>query len=335
MTDMPENIEDFENTENTEDILGLLIDYHLRQLSADRAAYVEKLIARNTEIARLNAGLANTFKLLDSQQPGEPAEDLPERIMQAVRSDSLPSTEESRPTIRRIFSFRELVATAASIAIIVILSTSMAGKARFEARKFQCRANLGAVGQGVASYASQFDNQLPYVSLPSKGVWVQRDTGRARRPHLFLLLRLQHVQPTDLICPNTRAEPVNVELVSAANDFPSNKNVSYSFQNLFGDKHFTARQRALRWSVAAKMPIMADRTPLLQAKGIVLRLNPSAKSSNHSGKGQNVLFLDGAVQWTDQAGVGLDGDNIWQAGNLQNYSGAEIPVSPTDTFLAP
>jgi len=318
-----------------ENILELLIDYHLQQLPADQAAYVEGLIDQNERVARLNAGLSNTLKLLDGCTTPEPPEDLPDRIVQAVHSDARPQPEESRPVIRRIFSFRELVATAASIALIAMLAMSVTGNARMEARRLKCSANLGAIGQGITSYASQFPNQLPYVSLPSNTGWLQPETGKVRRPHLFLLVKLNHIRPEDLICPETKCKAAPARLLMRMNDFPSNENVSYSFQNLFGENRFTAQQRALRWKAAEHMAIMADRTPLLTLGKGGLRLTPSARSPNHRGKGQNVMFLNGTVKWTVQPRVGIDGDNIWQAADLLDYNGTETPVSATDSFLAP
>jgi len=321
MPDLPENI------------LELLIDYHLGHLSTEQASYVQQLIDQNPKVAELNAGLGTTFRLLDFYPVPHAPQDLPKKIMQAVRQAEDKPHEQLRPTLRRIYSMREFLATAASIAIIFIIVLSYSNRARFEARKLRCKANLAAVGQGLQAYANQFPDQLPYVALPANTNWLHIETGKVRRPHLFLLVKRKQIQPKDLICPSTKHKHLQVRLVDTLDDFPSNENVSYSFQNLFGENRFTAPQRAQRWQMAQSMPIMADRTPLLFGGGVRGRLNPIARSPNHARKGQNVLCLDGHVFWTDKPDVGISKDNIWQAGNLQDYNGSETPVSPTDAFL--
>ena len=58
-------------------------------------------------------------------------------------------------------------------------------------------------------------------------------------------------------------------------------------------------------------------------------------SENHSGAGQNVLYMDGHVTWTAQCRVGVNGDNIWLAQGVYVYTGSEKPRSPADAFLLP
>ena len=65
---------------------------------------------------------------------------------------------------------------------------------------------------------------------------------------------------------------------------------------------------------------MADRTPLFKGGRLNTAFRPLSQSPNHSsllGRGQNVLFLDGRSVWHERPVVGVNSDNIWQAGKLK------------------
>jgi hypothetical protein len=59
-----------------------------------------------------------------------------------------------------------------------------------------------------------------------------------------------------------------------------------------------------------------------------------ANSSSHRGKGQNVLFSDGTVEFTSQRIFGQD-DDIFTVRDQQVYRGIETPSCETDVFLVP
>jgi hypothetical protein len=56
-------------------------------------------------------------------------------------------------------------------------------------------------------------------------------------------------------------------------------------------------------------------------------------STNHKGKGQNLLFGDGSAQFK-RARIVL-GDDIFTIKGKNIYSGSEMPFSDEDIFLAP
>ena len=39
--------------------------------------------------------------------------------------------------------------------------------------------------------------------------------------------------------------------------------------------------------------------------------------------------------WATSPNVGISHDNIWQIGQRVNYTGRELPASPTDSFMIP
>ena len=61
----------------------------------------------------------------------------------------------------------------------------------------------------------------------------------------------------------------------------------------------------------------------------------ASAGDNHQGAGQNVLYLDGHVSWSDTAQAGVRGNNIFLAEGIFHYRGDETPAGPTDTFLLP
>jgi len=271
-------------------------------------------------------------------------EDLEDRILSTLRLQKhtvetlLQEYTPVAPSRHRIIfnRFVDFMATAAAVVLItsaVLLSTNYS---RQQARKVLCQGQLGALGQGILSYANDYYNQLPVANVASNSPWYDSSQKQPRRAHLYLLVKGGYSTPELLVCPEDGSKPFKIKNLTALDDFPAGSVVSYSFQNVNGDRHFKPGELQLRWQQAQNMPVMADRTPLL----VKDQLNPELKtgrdvSVNHGMKGQNILILDGRVTWQRTAMFGPQQDNIWQAGQIRKYSGQEMPVSATDSFLAP
>ena len=82
------------------------------------------------------------------------------------------------------------------------------------------------------------------------------------------------------------------------------------------------------------MAILGDANPLFDGDAItsllgedVSQLNSGSHGKN---KGQNVLYLSGRVVFTRSPNVGVEGDNIWQAGEqlLATLRGAPVGEMP-------
>lgn len=74
----------------------------------------------------------------------------------------------------------------------------------------------------------------------------------------------------------------------------------------------------------SQLPLMADRPPLDQDLA-----DPTRYSPNHAGRGQNVLFVDGHVQFFKTRAAGIDGDDIFLSHNKLIEAGRD----PTDSVL--
>jgi len=59
----------------------------------------------------------------------------------------------------------------------------------------------------------------------------------------------------------------------------------------------------------------------------------NARSINHYGSGQNVLFVDNSVEFNRDRMH--SGDDIYTVRGTESYTGYESPSDEKDTFLAP
>jgi hypothetical protein len=87
------------------------------------------------------------------------------------------------------------------------------------------------------------------------------------------------------------------------------------------------------------MAVLSDANPLFDHSAVrtLFRENLNELNSHAHGRGagQNVLYVSGRVMFAKAPTVGVAGDNIWQAGDLTDYTGAEVPQYLTDSFLVP
>lgn len=321
-----------------------MIEYRLRLMAADERARFAKRLAEDDDFQARYHEVTGSLDALDEYNILAP-KDLQENILSAVRTGRLIETQRGQPAKRGdrlavLSGFRELLAAAAAILIVVSTWTVTARSVRHQSLKTLCSSQLGAVGTAIARYAHDHRDNLPVAKVAGGETWYDAKTGRPRRPHLFIIVKNRYVSPRVLVCP--AGTKVKLRLPAdwrEQDDFHPAMHVTYSFQNLYGDNRFSPRQRRQRWDSPAHMAIMADQTPLLQNDKLLHAFKPLSQSPNHDramvGKGQNILFLDGRVIWQQAPVVGLVRDNIWQAGTLDTYTGTEVPTEPTDSFLAP
>lgn len=328
-----------------------LIDYYLGKINDPKEREtILKVISTNYHIKRLSNNIRKICIILGLYRIEEPDE-LGEKIKQLIRKEeekirtkeaSYTLTLEQEPLKdkgsyqsrgRRIF---DTIGVAASIVLIISAIMLSTTHARRTARKVLCQSNIASIGRGILSYAIDFPNELPFAKT-AESLWYDPEKKTPKRPHLFILVKFNYVRPESFICPQENRNSFPIEDLAKLDDFPQGMPVSYSFQNLFGDEKFSPKERARRWQEAENFIILADKAPFVN-KGATLIVTTSGKvnSPNHSElNGQNILRLNGAVNWLTQPTFGPKRDNIWQAGDKYIYTGREIPSSATDIFLAP
>ncbi len=221
----------------------------------------------------------------------------------------------------------------------------------------------GPVHPGGAQFRDTWDH-------PGTGLWPDsRHTGNAG--NLYLLVRLQLAGTQDFICPASADKPALGWPSSGRTGFmsfrkgadrftdqqwkflqeSSGRHCSYSYQNMlgyrFGDPAVASPQAAFVHLERSPgdLAILADHNPYTAIRAsdrerLDPAEHPAANSLNHAGRGQNVLYLDGRVQWhtSPECGAELpDGsrDNIYRPARGQVCDPENIPRHQKDSYLVP
>jgi prepilin-type processing-associated H-X9-DG protein len=146
---------------------------------------------------------------------------------------------------------------------------------------------------------------------------------------LYLLVRTEALDPDVFICPSTAdiADDFGGRTALSRSNFSDvRQNLSYSVQNPYVDG-----ANAFTWStrLSSDFAVVADRNP-----GSVNGHMPTTQhisepwlvnSRNHQGRGQNVLYVDGRVEFHSTPLAGVKNDHIYL--NRRN----ELLGSPVDS----
>ena len=328
-----------EEPNRAESAESLLIDYVWGQGDPATRQQIEQRLGSDPSFKQLHDDLARTHRAVNLTPQVEPPDDLVAktiaRIRQARQVDALITRQElSRTGATPTFSLRELIGVAAAVIILAMLFVPSIQQARRVATQAQCAAYAGQIGTGILSYANDNNECLPMASggssrwLPGDKEPVVSNSGA-----LFQLVRRRYAPPQIFVCPGTSQRAGDSAVANGTHDFASAGNITYSYQHAVG-----APMRGNDLNLAAvsdKMAILSDATPLFENGRFQPDRMAKANSKNHNGDGQNVLYLNGHVDWRTQAQVGVQGNNIFLAEGIYKYQGNERPVSATDTFLLP
>jgi type II secretory pathway pseudopilin PulG len=187
---------------------------------------------------------------------------------------------------------------------------------------------------------------------------------------LFLLLRTQDITTGVFVCPSSNAEAWDygggsntaqnwVNFQQTPPGTGSFKNLSYSYENPFPSSTAISNGWRLNTSLPADYAVASDINPgttvpsttysvtsvPTSAAASTMRL---ANSANHEQDGQEVLFGDGHVDWSNNPFCGTQRDNIFtgrvngpitnpfsSGGTCAKGSSATSPYDPTDSILLP
>ncbi len=159
---------------------------------------------------------------------------------------------------------------------------------------------------------------------------------------LFLLLRTQQISAEVFTCPSSSAEKdtfkrgnneqLTLEQCGNFGDDGSGrvtKYLSYGYANPYGSSASVSRGYRLNLGGNPELAIMADMGPGTRGSGdnVYASTDPNASqsvlkaanSNNHGKEGQNVLYLDGHVDWQTSAYVGIRRNNIYVADTAHVY----------------
>ncbi|MFG0330377.1 MAG: hypothetical protein ACF8PN_10815 [Phycisphaerales bacterium] len=255
---------------------------------------------------------------------------LVERTLAAIRQSdrysfarALEGRQRSRPAA---FSWQEFAGAAAAFLVLSSMSSVMLSNSRSLAQQQTCRSHMQSAGFGFASYANDFGGAMPineeYLDT------VDWRATRANQANLFELARKGYATLWCLSCPNNQWFKYD-DAILANDNWPDDTQVSFSYQNMFGENRPT-------WAAPTRMAVLADRNPLIDRQILDLNEPVTAESNSfsHFGAGQNVLFNDGSCEFKNSPNV--DGDNIWTANGqseLDRLTGSERPAAAYDAML--
>ncbi len=252
-------------------------------------------------------------------------------------------TGSIRPTQRTAFTFLELLVVLVLIVFCSAISLAGLARARETANRVKCGSNLRQIGQAMMLYANENNGHYPrtfydpkrdaptaYTHSESANPFKDSPDANDVTAALFLLLRTQDLTAAVFVCPSDFRSPWdygpkgNVQFVS---NFPDANHLSYGLTNPYASE--AAVKDGFKWKsdLKADFALAADINP---GSDILTKLTDTSpreqiekgNSNNHQREGQNVLYGDLHVDFTQSPLCGVDQDNIYTYG----VSGAKQPT---------
>lgn len=214
------------------------------------------------------------------------------------------------PKFNKGFTLIELLVVIAIIGILAGILLPVLSRARESARRTQCMSNVKQIGMGLIMYANENNENYPSSTV--------NNTAMAS------LNLLYDTYITDNRVFNCPSDP----LVTAAS------NAVMIVSTINGGQAFTQDQcsygydRSHTQADAADVALVADRPGLT--------FDDNTNTRNHNGRGQNVVYVDGHVEFVNSPLAGwYYGDGITRDNIYSNFSTAGNTVSAggTDTVI--
>ena len=213
------------------------------------------------------------------------------------------------PKFSKGFTLIELLVVIAIIGILAGILLPVLSRARESARKTQCMSNVKQIGMGLIMYANENSETFP--------------SSTASNPAMASLNMLYDTYISDnkvFNCPSDTS-------VTAAT------NAGMSVYTSGGSQAFTQTQSSYGYDRShtqaddADVALAADRPPATPSA--------TASTANHNSRGQNIVYVDGHVEFVNSPLAGWyssDGttrDNIY----LNTAGSAAVSTGGTDTAI--
>lgn len=338
----------------------LLFDYSLGLTSESETVEAERLLAQSQEAVGLYDTLRSVLSPLDALEVEPCPEELAARTVLRLKEVSqatlqpdraeelLPAGEIGLSTIRIPFwrNWGDIAAVAAVLVLTVGVLLPTLSFARQQYWQSRCQTNLGAVQEGMVRYAGDHDGQFPSVPIEDGAPWwkvsYQGPENHSNTRRGWQLVRERYVSPDKFICP---ARPIDGKVsfenlkVEDYSDFPDRRFISFSIR--IGCPRSKETNSGTRRVLVADLNPIAEKLPADYSAEFRLRVDEDllkANSRNHGGRGQNVAFSDGSIQFLRQRHTSLSEDDIFMPAEITDgceMRGYERPCSEKDAFVAP
>ena len=266
-------------------------------------------------------------------------------------------------TGRLAFSLTDLSVALALAALLGSTAVLVSARSRDPANRIKCASNLRQIGLGMQMYASVHRGAVfPRTVYDGVGGAPTEYTGvTAASPFapggpspndvtaaLFLVLRTQDLTPEVFNCPSAgwvRPWDYGGRSRETVSNFPSRGFLSYAYQNVYPTKAAIDAGFKVNFTLSSDFAIAADMGPgdpatlttLANASRTQMAM---VNSPNHNGDGQNVLYADGHVEFTNSPYAGsprpvlnTPRDNVYTFGAATLASAGDgIRGSPLDRY---